>query len=75
MAHCNQRELDRSEKAIHGHKSEQSEESQPNQINKVPRRLILAASAYLPKRQCSSVQPDGAGLVAPASRRRFYTLA
>ena len=49
MPYCNQRKLDRREKSIHGHESEQSEESQPDQINKVLRRLILAASAPRPK--------------------------
>ena len=52
MPYCNQRKLDRREKSIHGHESEQSEESQPDQINKVLRRLILAASAPRPKGHC-----------------------
>jgi hypothetical protein len=37
MPHRDQRKLDGREKAIHGHKSEQSEQSQPDQISKVPR--------------------------------------
>jgi hypothetical protein len=37
MPHGHQRKLDRREKSVHGYESEQSEESQPNQINKALR--------------------------------------
>ena len=49
MPHRNQRKLDGREKSVHGHESEQSEESQPDQISKVLRALILAVSAPRPK--------------------------
>jgi hypothetical protein len=55
MAHRNQRKLDRREKSIHGHQSEQSEESQSKQAGKFLRGLILAAHSSPLKGPCASV--------------------
>jgi hypothetical protein len=49
MAHRNQRKFDRREKSIHGHQSEQTEESQSYQAGKFLRSLILAAPSSLLK--------------------------